>query len=270
MPFTGSHVAAVLPLMRWGLVPSALVIGSMTPDLPYYLPTPFHPGTTHSMIGVVGVDVLLGGVAFGVWQYVLAPFAIAIAPANLRDRLDPRPSIGLGAQLPGWRPGLMLVVSLAVGAATHVLWDSFTHAGRWGPAHIGWLADSHAGLAGYRWTQIVSSIIGAAAIAVWLARWWTSARWSRTSTAQPSPRAHRPPVERRTAYAVWIVIGLATIIGGLAGALSALGDAGRYDGVFLAATRGGGAGLAAAIGCAICWLVLPRWRASARPLPRRR
>ncbi|MDQ7908342.1 DUF4184 family protein [Phytohabitans sp. ZYX-F-186] len=40
MPFTGSHPAAVLPLVRWGLPPAALVIGSMVPDLPYYLPTP--------------------------------------------------------------------------------------------------------------------------------------------------------------------------------------------------------------------------------------
>lgn len=38
MPFTGSHPAAVLPLLRWGLIPSALVIGSMSPDLGYFLP----------------------------------------------------------------------------------------------------------------------------------------------------------------------------------------------------------------------------------------
>ncbi|WP_328421551.1 DUF4184 family protein [Micromonospora sp. NBC_00389] len=41
MPFTGGHVAAVLPLARsaWR-APSALVLGSMVPDLPYYLPLP--------------------------------------------------------------------------------------------------------------------------------------------------------------------------------------------------------------------------------------
>ena len=41
MPFTGSHPAVVLPLLRIGMPASALVIGSLTPDLPYYLPTPF-------------------------------------------------------------------------------------------------------------------------------------------------------------------------------------------------------------------------------------
>ena len=38
MPFTGSHAAAVLPFARSRLPASALVIGSVAPDLPYYLP----------------------------------------------------------------------------------------------------------------------------------------------------------------------------------------------------------------------------------------
>ncbi|MEE2045837.1 DUF4184 family protein, partial [Nocardiopsis tropica] len=38
MPFTLSHVAAVLPLARTRLPPAALVVGSVVPDLPYYLP----------------------------------------------------------------------------------------------------------------------------------------------------------------------------------------------------------------------------------------
>ena len=45
MPFTGSHPAAVLPFLRSGLPPSALVIGSMAPDFPYYfqIATVFNP-----------------------------------------------------------------------------------------------------------------------------------------------------------------------------------------------------------------------------------
>lgn len=37
MPFTPSHVAAALPFLRTPLIPAALVIGTMTPDLFYYL-----------------------------------------------------------------------------------------------------------------------------------------------------------------------------------------------------------------------------------------
>ena len=37
MPFTGSHPAAVLPLLRTSLPGSALVAGSLAPDVPFYL-----------------------------------------------------------------------------------------------------------------------------------------------------------------------------------------------------------------------------------------
>jgi hypothetical protein len=41
VPFTPSHAAAVLPFLRTPLTASALVIGSITPDLPFYLPVEF-------------------------------------------------------------------------------------------------------------------------------------------------------------------------------------------------------------------------------------
>jgi len=37
MPFTLAHPAAVLPLFRGPLVPAALVVGAVAPDLPYFL-----------------------------------------------------------------------------------------------------------------------------------------------------------------------------------------------------------------------------------------
>ena len=51
MPFTGSHPAVVLPLLRTPLPASALVLGSTAPDLPHFLPGPF-PWPTHSALAV--------------------------------------------------------------------------------------------------------------------------------------------------------------------------------------------------------------------------
>ncbi len=55
MPFTVSHVAAVLPLAvgRSGrtLVPTALVIGSIVPDLPYFVPPYRGSDWTHPRTG---------------------------------------------------------------------------------------------------------------------------------------------------------------------------------------------------------------------------
>src|SRR5687767_4268935 len=180
VPFTASHAAAVLPLMRWGLPPSALVIGSMSPDLPYYLPTPMDGATTHSPTGVLGADLLAGLVVFAAWHALLAPFAIAIAPARLRDRLPRRATDRAHPALRAAR----VVAALVLGAATHVVWDSFTHIGRWGPAHVDWLARTHAGLPGYRWAQYASGLFGAAAIGYSLVRWW------RANPPAPAARRH--------------------------------------------------------------------------------
>ena len=84
MPVTGSHPAAVLPLMRLGFVPSALVIGSMVPDLPHYVPILVDAGTTHSLVGTVSVDIMLGGAALILWHAVAAPFAARPGPAGRR------------------------------------------------------------------------------------------------------------------------------------------------------------------------------------------
>src|SRR5215207_10039344 len=38
MPFTPSHMAAALPFVRTPLIPSAIAIGTMAPDVPYFVP----------------------------------------------------------------------------------------------------------------------------------------------------------------------------------------------------------------------------------------
>lgn len=245
VPFTGSHIAAVLPLARsaW-LVPSALVIGSMVPDLPYYLPLPVEATLTHSLVGVLGVDVVLGLVALALWHGLLARFLTAISPARLRERLPPparqrQPSAGRAATL---------AVSLVLGALTHLLWDLFTHDGMWGATHIGWLTESHFGTAGYHWAQRLSTIVGAAAVVVWLVRWWR--------TQSPAPATEqRSPADRLLVVAAWTAIGLAAISGA---ALAATEEVAPQRMVFLAVTHAGGAGLTAAIVFAACYAVLAR------------
>src|SRR3712207_2490157 len=86
MPFTASHAVAALPFLRTPLPASALVIGSMSPDLPYYLPLdPDVP--THTAVSVVTYDLLLGLLAWALWHGLLAAPAVAFAPAPLRARL---------------------------------------------------------------------------------------------------------------------------------------------------------------------------------------
>lgn len=246
MPFTGSHPAAVLPLARGRLVPSALVLGSMVPDLPYFIPVPASATLTHSIPGAVTVDVLLGGAVFVLWHGVLARPAVAAAPPGLRARLGPRTLNGLATHAASAAAVVRVAVSLAVGALTHVVWDAFTHERRtwWS---IGWLAERHGGLSGYRWAQYTSSVVGAVCVGVWLWRWWR-----RT----PAAAGRVPAVRPVAAVAVWASIVLAAAAAAFPGVLRALtADAGPdvLHAGFLTATRGGAAGAAVGLVWALAW-----------------
>jgi hypothetical protein len=132
MPFTPAHIAAVLPiaaLSRRTLPFSALVIGSMIPDLPLFVP--FSPSyvDTHSISGIFTVCTPLGLVCLVIFRCLLKRPLFALLPDAARRRCAhvSRPSIE-----PTVSFFAASAVALVIGAATHIFWDSFTHAGRWG------------------------------------------------------------------------------------------------------------------------------------------
>ncbi|MGY1830793.1 DUF4184 family protein [Geodermatophilus sp. SYSU D01180] len=244
MPFTGSHPAAVLPLLRTGLPASALVAGSLAPDLPYYLPgRPDWP--THAPLAVVTLDVVLGGLLWASWHGLLAAPALAAAPAGLRRRVHRPPGLRDRAGSPRAVAGVL--AALAAGAATHVGWDQFTHWWGWGTRHVGALAAPVGHLAGEDWygydvAQHASTLLGAAALAVWLVRWWR-----RT----PS----RPGDLRDTAWVVWAGL---LALGAAAGVAAALRAPDVLRAGFLGVTVGGGVMVAAAVLGAGAWHVARR------------
>ncbi|WP_222194409.1 DUF4184 family protein [Modestobacter italicus] len=247
MPFTGSHPAAVLPFLRTPLPASALVAGSIAPDLPYYAPV--HPGfATHTTLAVLTVDLLLGALLWALWHGLLSGPALEFAPAGVRGRLDDvRP--GLGRRLRTPRQAALVVAGLLVGAATHVLWDEFTHPGRWGTEHVALLRGSWAGLPAHRWAQEGSGVLGLLLLLGWLAWWW------RRSAPVPA-----------TGRSAWWAPWLAVVVSGLVGGLTALpGAADARSAAVEAAFRGGGVAAASALTLALAsWAV--RWaRTSARP-----
>ncbi len=129
MPWTVSHAAAVLPFRRWcpaRLSFGALVIGSMSPDLGYYLGLPGIARFAHTVPGLVAVDLPAGLVLIGVLGLLRELLAVLLPQPHrdlLRDALDPADA---GS---GWRRAAVLSASVVLGAATHAIWDSVTHAG---------------------------------------------------------------------------------------------------------------------------------------------
>jgi hypothetical protein len=130
MPFTFSHPAAVLPIhsrfKNW--IPlSALVIGSLVPDAAYYLPLLEHFRThSHTLLGTFSSSLPL---AIAVWLvfYWLAPSAVFLLPSPHREAIEPH----LKPRLVSLAQALGVLLGLLIGAWSHVLWDSFTHARGW-------------------------------------------------------------------------------------------------------------------------------------------
>jgi len=254
VPFTASHPAAVVPLMRVGLVPSALVIGSMAPDIPYFLPLPttlpVARELSHSLTGIVTIDLALGLVVFAAWQVAVADAVVAIAPAGLRARLGPESPAGLRHHLTGARRPALVLVSLVIGALTHVIWDAFTHSGSWGTDRFDVLLTFYGPLPLYRWAQYASGLVGAAVLLAAAVRWWRT-----TPTRAELDRAH-PAAGRRVALGVWAAVVLVTAAAGAvaaAGPLTAMTGADWRTAAFRGTTHGGAAGGAALVGFAVAW-----------------
>lgn len=128
MPWTVSHAAAVFPFRRWcpaRLSFVALVAGSMSPDLGYYLGLFRIAEFAHTTPGIIAVGIPAGLLMVAALHWLREPLMVLL-PQPHRHMLQ-RGLASLAEDL-GWRRGMVLAVSLGLGAATHVSWDSFTHA----------------------------------------------------------------------------------------------------------------------------------------------
>ena len=190
MPFTPSHAVVALPFIRTPLVPAAVAVGAMAPDLPLFVRgVPLHYGRTHDLAWLP-VTIVLGLALLLLWRCALRPSARELSPSWLAARLPCewdrgaaralRDTMGVSAiREPGgsprrnvpWRSLLVLVLSLAIGVVSHIVWDLFTHEGRAGVALVPVLAEPWGPLAGFRWLQHGSSILGLSIIVIWMLVW---------------------------------------------------------------------------------------------------
>lgn len=198
MPLTfPSHAAAVLPLLHLPgarhLPASALVLGSTAPDLVYLVGTlgaaAHHPG------GLLGFCLPAGVLAFlyveALVVPVVGPVLLAVSPARARPTLarvlGPRP---LPRTPVAW---LLVLLALLVGAATHQIWDGFTHAWMWPAGSL--YPDTTVSLFGRpillsRVLQHLSSVLGLLVVLAYL-------RWTPAPTVAPALPGERIAAGRR-------------------------------------------------------------------------
>lgn len=177
MPFTFSHPAAALPLQRflgpWGRM-SALAIGSMVPDVSYFLGITTTRVQTHALETLLTWSLPIGLILYVLFHALLRQTLTELLPVSVQARLPP--------PLPhryGWRDGLAVAVSIVCGAATHLLWDGFTHDGTAIVQALPVLQTQFGALGpypvyGFSVVQHVSSVIGLAVLGVLAVRWFVA------------------------------------------------------------------------------------------------
>jgi hypothetical protein len=167
MPLTPAHTAAAWPLSR--LVRSmpldALVVGTMVPDVEYFLELAPRGRFGHSPLGLLVFCLPVGVLTWTIYRHLVRPAILTLLPAGLRPGLIARHTT-LAA----------VMVAILLGASSHAAWDSFTHAQGWGVQHIAALSDVvHLGGLGdvriFKILQHVSTVAGIIVVAVWLWSW---------------------------------------------------------------------------------------------------
>lgn len=207
MPFTLSHPAAVLPLLRSPFCPAALVCGALAPDVPYFLGGAGIPVSAQSwyepFLNATYSHTLPGlTVALPFALVLLALYGLVRRPAA--ELLPWRPATEAGRTDNYPRRAAWLLLSALIGVLTHLAWDSFTHFDGYVVTHLSVLRSQVVGdLTVARVIQHVSTVGGLAAIAVHL--------WRRPRPTAPPPGL--PPAVRRGAVAALTV---ATLTGAAA------------------------------------------------------
>lgn len=169
MPYPFAHPAAVLPLVpllgRFA-VPSALAIGSVAPDLWHLVPFADR-ADSHSAAALLWFCLPAGLLAYALFHLVLKQPLIALA----WPRLGAFACEGLPKAR--WQA---VIVSLLVGALTHIVWDGLTH------------------VEGHRWLQHASTVAGSVILGAW--------SWHKVRRVPPVP--HRRSAFHRGCVALAI------------------------------------------------------------------
>lgn len=166
MPFTPTHIVAILPLWplrRW-LPFSGLAIGAMVPDIALFFPI-VNYAQTHSPLGIFSTCLPLGVSIFLLFDVVMRGPMVALLPVWFQTRIDPRPQLPATPRLRDQFTFFAgLFTSIVIGACTHQLWDAFTHEGRWGTNAIPSLNSTFEiigyNVPGYKLFQYGSTFIG--------------------------------------------------------------------------------------------------------------
>src|ERR1700759_5256062 len=127
MPYTISHVAAVVPvsrlLVRMQML-SAAVIGSMVPDFGYLMSSYPPRVETHGRLALVTFCLPVGLLTYWIFQRLMKTPLMSVLPDQAYLRWRPFSAPAAWGSLRQW---LLAACGVLAGATVHLAWDAFTH-----------------------------------------------------------------------------------------------------------------------------------------------
>ena len=259
MPFTLAHPAAAVPFRRWGLIVSALVMGAVAPDFEYFIRLEPHGRFGHQMPWVLLITFPGALVALWVFHAGMKRGLAALLPLSAQRRLQPY----LGNFcFGGGKRFALIAASIAIGIASHLLWDVFTHRDSLVYQHWMWLQSEidfpalERSMPVYRILQLLSSLVGCLVLVFWTWLWWVRApEW-------PTPVRAEWPAGMRAA-----ILTMTVVLSVLCGVMRAAGISGHslFQRTGIAVVTAISAAIVEALVLGLAWeLTHPRGTISAR------
>jgi Domain of unknown function (DUF4184) len=182
-------------------------MGCFVPDFPYFFFLKAHGFDGHTLRGMFLFDLPVGLLALWLFHRYVKQSSLIFLPDGIRRRLR----TGAFNFLPPTRLA-MIALSILIGSATHILWDSFTHSQYWPYRHWGFLhlivpIPILKQLVMYKFLQYVSTVGGVVFVLVWVWHWYRTTAPVSHPIARPSTPAQR--------LAVVLILPVLAICGGI-------------------------------------------------------
>ena len=159
------------------LVWSALVIGTLAPDFEYFLRLAPDSRYGHTLRGTFLLTLPVSLAVLWLFHNVVKAPVAELLPIGIRRRLVNE----LGEfRFGGASRFAMIVISILVGVATHLVWDSFTHANtwlyrNWSALHVPIRVPILGAAPIYKLLQHGSTIFGIGVLSIWALTWYRKA-----------------------------------------------------------------------------------------------
>ena len=171
MPFTFSHPAAVLPLnffpSKWRSM-TGLIIGSIAPDFEKFMRMRAYDNYSHTWESIFYFSLPLSLILAFLFHQLVRNTLIDHLPTVLQKRLVSYKDFNWVQHFKKYY--VVIILSILVGALSHILWDAFTHNDgrfvKWIPILKNKIVIGSFSMSVYNFLQMFTSVLGAMIIII--------------------------------------------------------------------------------------------------------